>query len=227
MTDTDAPAPGPSAPDGDEPRELIYITDPMCSWCYGFSPVVAQLREAYGERTPLRVLLGGLFPGTDRPLDDAGKATVREHWDHVAEATGQEFDHGFFDREGFVYDTEPPCRAVVVVRALRPGAEFDYLRRVHAAFYGQNVDVTDGAVLASLAEPFGFSAEEFTAAFESQEARKATWQDFQTARHLGISSFPTLLAREGSQATLLTMGYRPYAEIEQALTVWLGEARVH
>ncbi len=212
---------------GSDIRELIYVTDPMCSWCYGFSPAMAQVRDAFGERAPLRVLLGGLFPGTEKPLDADGKATVREHWEHVAEATGQEFDYGFFGREGFVYDTEPACRAVVVVRALRPGAEFDYLRAVHAAFYAENRDVTDPAVLAALAEPFGFTADEFTNAFRSQEARKAAWQDFQTARHLGISSFPTLLAREGSQATLVTMGWRPYEEVERALEVWLGETRVH
>jgi len=213
--------------DSDVTRELIYVTDPMCSWCYGFSPVMARVRDAFGDRAPLRVLLGGLFPGTEKPLDEAGKATVREHWEHVAEASGQAFDHAFFEREGFVYDTEPACRAVIVVRALRPGAEFDYLRAVHAAFYAGNRDVTEPAELAALAAPFGFSTEEFENAFHSHEARKAAWQDFQTARHLGISSFPTLLAREGSQATLVTMGWRPYEEVERALEVWLGETRVH
>ena len=23
---------------------LIYFSDPMCSWCYGFSPVIEQVR---------------------------------------------------------------------------------------------------------------------------------------------------------------------------------------
>ncbi|MDB5418474.1 MAG: dithiol-disulfide isomerase, partial [Phenylobacterium sp.] len=29
----------------DEPH-LIYFADPMCSWCYGFSPVIEEIRKA-------------------------------------------------------------------------------------------------------------------------------------------------------------------------------------
>jgi hypothetical protein len=24
-------------------RQLVYFADPMCSWCYGFSPVIAAI----------------------------------------------------------------------------------------------------------------------------------------------------------------------------------------
>jgi len=43
---------------------LIYFADPMCSWCWGFAPVIAQVRERYGEALPVRLVLGGLRPGT-------------------------------------------------------------------------------------------------------------------------------------------------------------------
>ena len=29
---------------------MLYFADPMCSWCWGFNPVMARVREAYGER---------------------------------------------------------------------------------------------------------------------------------------------------------------------------------
>ena len=28
---------------------FIYFADPMCSWCYGFSPTVELLRRRYGD----------------------------------------------------------------------------------------------------------------------------------------------------------------------------------
>ena len=36
---------------------LIYFADPMCSWCYGFSPVVAQIRREFGRGLPIRLAL--------------------------------------------------------------------------------------------------------------------------------------------------------------------------
>lgn len=208
-------------------RELIYLTDPMCSWCYGFAPVVGRICEDYAGRLPLRVVLGGLFPGTTKPLDESSKATVREHWRHVTEATGRQFDYAFFEREGFVYDTEPACRAAVVARRLAPGSEFAMVRRLHSAFYRENADVTDPEVLSAIAAEQGFDRAAFAADFATEEARAETMGDFTFARRIGIDSFPTLLAREDDQAVLLTMGYRPFEEIDQALQVWLGDATVH
>ena len=26
-------------------RELIYFADPMCSWCYGFAPVISAIER--------------------------------------------------------------------------------------------------------------------------------------------------------------------------------------
>ena len=27
--------------------QLVYFADPMCSWCYGFSPVITTLAERF------------------------------------------------------------------------------------------------------------------------------------------------------------------------------------
>ena len=45
---------------------------------------------------------------TGHGMDEATKASIREHWEHVRDASGQPFDFAFFDRPRFVYDTEPP-----------------------------------------------------------------------------------------------------------------------
>src|SRR5271154_1916736 len=95
---------------------LIYFADPMCSWCWGFSPVITEIERCFGDLLPIRLILGGLRPGTTTKLTDAYKTTLRAHWHHVHEASGQPFDGAFFDRENFVYDTEPAARATVVMR---------------------------------------------------------------------------------------------------------------
>ena len=202
---------------------LLYFADPMCSWCWGFSPVIGAISERFGDALPIRLMMGGLRPGTTMPLDESGKRTIREHWEHVHEASGQPFDMRFFERDGFVYDTEPASRAVVVAR--RSGAEqgFAYLRLAHAAFYAENRDVTNEEVLVDLATKLGLDREEFAEALVSEEAKQETWTDFAVSQHAGITGFPTLLAGSGeaNEYGIVTQGYQPADRVVPALEGWL------
>ena len=42
---------------------LWYFADPMCSWCWGFSPAIDVLRDEYRDRIKIALVLGGLRPG--------------------------------------------------------------------------------------------------------------------------------------------------------------------
>ena len=39
---------------------LVYFADPMCSWCWGFSPVIEAISEQFGTSLPIRLIMGGL-----------------------------------------------------------------------------------------------------------------------------------------------------------------------
>jgi putative protein-disulfide isomerase len=39
---------------------LIYCYDAYCGWCYGFSPVMKKVEEAYKDRLQIEVLSGGM-----------------------------------------------------------------------------------------------------------------------------------------------------------------------
>ena len=40
-------------------KRLVYFADPMCSWCYGFSPVITAIAERFEDRMPLQLVMGG------------------------------------------------------------------------------------------------------------------------------------------------------------------------
>ena len=129
--------------------EMIYIADPMCSWCYGFQPVISALADRSATSLPLRLMMGGLRAGNQEPMGAADKASVRAAWTRVGAATGQPFDMNFFAREHFCYDTEPACRAVVSVRRLQPTFALPFMARIQQAFYAENRDMTAADELAS------------------------------------------------------------------------------
>lgn len=201
---------------------LLYVADPMCSWCWGFWPVMESVHERFGSRAPVSVIMGGLAPGAAEPMDDRAKAVVREHWDHVHEASGQPFDYAFFDRKGFSYTSEPSSRAVVTARQLDTEKAIPFLAHLHAAFYRDNQDVTDSEVLCNQAVSFGFEREEFSRHLGSDATRETTQQDFALARELGVRGFPSLIGHDGQSLTAITMGYQPLNNIGRAIDAWLG-----
>lgn len=203
---------------------LVYFADPMCSWCWGFSPMIGAIRERFGAALPVRLILGGLRPGTTEPMDEAWKTRTSEHWLHVQEASGQPFDFAFFEREGFVYDTEPACRAAVLARRRGMEEGLLMLEAAHRAFYAENRDVTQAEVLADLAAGLGFDRAEFLTSLAEESLRGETWQDFAISQQSGVTGFPTLIAGTGEDGeyALVTQGFQPAARILPALEEWLG-----
>lgn len=202
--------------------QMIYFADSMCSWCYGFAPVITALAERFEDRLGLRVVMGGLRAGNTVAMTDKDREYIRSAWTRVGQATGQPFDFAFFERESFTYDTEPACRAVVTARRLMPRMALPFKARVSRAFYAENRDMTSAEEIANIAEEAGFKREEFSAAFANPETHNETFRDFLTAQELGIRGFPTLIA--GSEAkgyALLTNGYRPYDDLAEPLERWL------
>ncbi len=204
---------------------LLYVMDPMCSWCWGFAPVAeALIEQAKAAGVGVHLVMGGLRTGGGAALESSLRASILHHWHAVHEATGQPFKFDGALPDDFVYDTEPACRAVVAVRSLDEGAAWQMAKLIQNAFYAEGRDVTQVAVLVELAEKAGIPRIEFAAAFDSAEQLTATADDFNWVRDLNIAGFPTLLAQRGGQMALLTNGYQPLDALAPLFARWLERA---
>jgi putative protein-disulfide isomerase len=203
---------------------LIYVMDPMCSWCWGFAPVAdALVRQAREQGVPMHLVVGGLRSGSTA-LEPGTRGYILEHWQAVEAATGQCFNFEGALPDGFVYDTTPACQAVASARHLDPQRAWELVKLIQQAFYCEGRDVTRPSVLAELAEQAGFERAAFAKAFDSAEQQAATAADFTWAQGLGIAGFPTLLAERNGQLALLTNGYQPLAALAPLLGRWLERA---
>ena len=201
---------------------LLYVMDPMCSWCWGFAPVAeALVEQARAAGLPLHLVVGGLRTGSGAALEPTTKRYILEHWQAVQDTTGQSFRFEGALPDGFVYDTEPACRAVVAARSLDPDIAWRLVKEIQQAFYLEGRDVTQASVLVELAERAGLPRIEFAAAFDSAADLAATVADFEWVQNLGIAGFPTVLAEHNGQLALLTNGYQPLEQLAPLLARWL------
>jgi putative protein-disulfide isomerase len=185
---------------------LLYFADPLCSWCYGFGPELSKLLERHPDAR-LDLVMGGLRPYNTQKMSAEFKEMLRGHWRHVATASGLPFSESVLDREDFVYDTEPACRAVVTARDMDVSLAYPYLKAVQLAFYRDGRDVTGGDALADIAGEVGYQRDVFRMNLDSELMHEETKSDFTTTKALGISGFPTLGTSIASKLYLVTSGY--------------------
>jgi putative protein-disulfide isomerase len=204
--------------------KLVYVGDPMCSWCYGFGKELTALMQSHPDLA-LEIVVGGVRAGATDLLDDAGKAFRLAHWDRVQASSGLPFERdAFMARRNFVYDTEPVCRAVVAARRLAPAADLlSVFRALQHAFYADGLDTTDGRVLSEVASAalraagHPVDAAAFPASGAAASTIAETNADFRKARAMGVRSFPALLLDAGTDLVEVSPGYAKAPELEARL----------
>jgi putative protein-disulfide isomerase len=214
-------------------NSLVYVGDPMCSWCYGFGVPLHQLLEQL-PGVPLAVVLGGLRAYNQEVMPDALKSTLHHHWGEVTKRSGKPFGTGQFDRDGYIYDTEPACRAVVTIRTHAAEHTLAMYHAVQHAFYAEGRDITQTAVLAEIWQELvdskilgdvAFSRDAFIEAFESDTIKTQTRNDFAMVQQWGIRGFPALIAVVNGEAQLVANGYMEADEMLQRVQQVFASAR--
>lgn len=204
--------------------ELLYFANPMCSWCWGFAPSLRALRETHPDLV-VNLATGSLGAGRAAPMNEADKTDLREHWRKVRERSGQPFDFAFFTREGFVYDTEPPCRALALLRHRYPALATACLERLQERFYGHGEDITEPAVLRRVCGEFGIPGATFDAAFGDPTLAREVSREWEQTARLGVTGYPTLLALHRGRAQVLTVGWCAPEELVRRFAVLADAGR--
>jgi len=200
---------------------LWYFADPMCSWCWGFSSIIENIKSTYDEKLNIALMLGGLRPGTTEPMSPQIREEILHHWHEVHKLTGQSFSFEGAMPEGFIYDTEPASRAVITVAELNPDKIFSYFKSIQAAFYVDQMDVTRADNLAELASRQGIETDPFLTHFGSEAVKQKTQLQFQGSRKAGVNGFPSLVLQNGSDFQFIARGYCPYDELTSLIDTWL------
>lgn len=202
-------------------KEIIYVGDPMCAWCFGFAPVLDSLIEQFESTLSFRFIMGGLRVENPIPITEALKPKLLENWRGVTKTTGQPINgHLLSDVPEFLYDSGPSSRAFVAVRHLDETLALPYYQKLHHAFYMEMRDITTWEVLCELAEGVGVDRSAFSDLFHAESIRRETEADFELAVAYNAQAFPALVLREGRTASVLNQGYKPLAGLSDILSHW-------
>lgn len=200
----------------DNDREIIYVGDPMCSWCWGITNEIRKLKDHYPHYN-FTIVVGGLRPGGGDLWNEQMKTFLKHHWEEVNKRSGQPFGYKLFEKEYFNYDTEPPCRAVVASRKWMENYALAFYEEVSRKFYVENEYPGDPEFYRSVCSIFDIPYRSFLNHFNSQEVKHITEYEFQLNRKWGVRGYPSILFRSNKNLYQVSPGYSEFEAMHQTI----------
>ena len=188
--------------------ELIYVHDPMCSWCWGFEEVKNRLYRELPATITHRRLLGGLAKDTSQPMPSHLHAQIQQTWKRIEETIpGMVFNFDFWSRCLPRRSTYPACRAVIAAR--QQGNEYDEIMtlRIQQAYYQEARNPSDDRTLQALAAEIGLHQDRFQDDLAAEATQQILMDEIQLSGKLHIDSFPALLLKVGDSVWPIAIDY--------------------
>ena len=178
--------------------QLYYLHDPMCSWCWGFSPTWNKVKEALEDKVKVTYLLGGLALDNDEDMTLQTQNYVQSNWRRIEEKIpGTKFNYDFWIKCKPRRSTYPACRAVISARIQNPDCETSMIRAIQKCYYLDAQNPSNEDVLVSLAIELGLDAEKFQLDLRSEKVNKMLLAEISLAKSLGMSRMPSLSLQTG------------------------------
>ena len=185
--------------------QLIYVADPMCSWCWGFQSTMEQVHRVVGD-TPVQYVMGGLARDSDEPMPEEVQKYVQDQWRKVSATSGAEFNWKFWEQCRPRRSTYPACRAVLAAgHQARLRAMFEAIQR---AYYLEVRNPSDIATLSDVAEEIGLDRDRFGVDVASTDVENELQEGFDVRRSMNANAFPSLIYKTDAERFVwLTKGY--------------------
>lgn len=209
--------------------KVIYYTDALCGWCYGFSDVVNQIYHKFNEDISFELYHGGLFIGErSGRVNDIAPYIKKGAYKSVEEVTGTMFGKKFLDivqgSGNMILNSLYPTMASVIVKQLKPSKLFDFNHLMNHAFYNDGVSSDDILSLSLLVESFGISQNEFITLMSDKSIVELAYEEFAITQSADVRSYPTIKIYNDQTEVLTLNGYKKYSVLETELNdVLAGE----
>ncbi|CAH1651783.1 MULTISPECIES: DsbA family protein [unclassified Chelatococcus] len=179
------------------PKELTYLYDPLCGWCYGAMPALEALRA----KARITFLPTGLFAGeAARVMDASFAAYAWENDRRIAALTGQPFSQLYREqvlRPGTAFDSAAATLALVAVGLEVPEQLFAACKAIQHARYVDGRDTSIRREVATVLDGIGLSSAATRLLADDADVLAAARNEVATGRRLmtahGARGVPTVV----------------------------------
>jgi len=211
---------------------IFYCYDAYCGWCYGFSPVIKKLAEAYGDRIPFEVLSGGMIlPEQPVPISVTA-GFIDKAYPTVEETTGIKFGADFLwhiknpDLSDWFPNSEMPAIAMCIFKELYPNRQVEFASDLQYALNFEGRDLTDKEAYRHFLEKYSINEEMFYDKLQSDTFKEQAHYEFQLCKQLQVTGFPCVLIQVSeTKFHLLARGFTTYEDLSARLEAVLKDLK--
>ncbi|MBC9930309.1 DsbA family protein [Chitinophaga qingshengii] len=199
---------------------FIYVYDPLCGWCYGFTPVVMQFQQLHSGDMEFDILSGGMIVGDNRHPFSTMTAYIQREHTNVEEMTGVKFGPAFLEKllpSEEMMDSEKPSVALTVFKTYQPANAISFAHDMQHALNYDGLSLNHDSTYRKLIQKFGLPEDEFISRLHDERLRYETNQEFQLVQNWGITGFPAAILDTGKQLYLCARGYTPLDRLQQTV----------
>lgn len=191
---------------------LKYYYDPLCGWCYGFSPVIDKIHEIYSHKFRIEVVCGGLFLGQRvGKINDVAPHIKQGAYKSVEMRTGVRFGEAFLDivfGEGdMILNSFPLIKALCIVKEENPNKELSFASQLLSAVYNDGVHPSNLHAIAELAEKIGCTKSKFIEKMAMHEYEEKALNQIKKFHSSQFSAMPALVLENDGKEYPITRGY--------------------
>lgn len=200
---------------------VLYVYDPLCGWCYGFSPVMEEMAVEFGDMADFKVISGGMVTG-DRvgPLSDIAPY-IRKAYKDVEKLSGVLFGDKYlqilFGDAAWVMNSEPPSR----IHALFCHEFQDQQTRVSAliqkGIYQEALPPVSDELGIWVGEQLGKSSGWTLQQLNSEENIQRMKDHFDLSSKLGVTGFPAVFVWKSGTWYQVSRGFMEKGQMRSIL----------
>ena len=211
---------------------LIYCYDAYCGWCYGFSPVIKKIAEAFKDRLQIDVLSGGMIL-PEKPVHIKVSASyIANAYKNVEELTGIKFGKDYLwhimnpEESDWYPNSEKPAIAMCIFKEYYPERAVEFAAGLQYALHFEGRDLTDDEAYLHLLEKYSIQTEIFYEKLNSEAYKEMAYYEFSLMKQLQVTGFPCVFIQtENLKFTMVARGYTDYETLQQRIENVLAEVK--
>lgn len=200
--------------------KVIYVYDPMCGWCFGFSKVISKLHNEFQNEYDFEIISGGMVRADrEGPIGDFADYILNAY-KRVEDYSGVKFGKPYLEQlktKTLWSGSTKPSMAIEAFKLFEPKHAIQFAALVQQAYFVEGKDLRDDSVYTEILKQFHVDTHAYLNALHSEEIRKATSDGFQFSANLGVTGYPSVVFVWKDKYYMVSRGFTNYDMLKQTI----------
>lgn len=177
--------------------QIIYVFDPMCGWCYGFSNTIKEAEQKYSADFDFKIISGGMVLGErEGPIGEFANY-ILSAYPKVEEYSGMKFGQPYIDQlktQSLYTSSLLPSIALCIVQQMDSTKAIQFASAMQKAHFQNGKNLSDSASYEPILMDLGLDINHFYLQLQSGSFLEEAQKGFEASHYLGVNGYPAVLA---------------------------------